>query len=60
LQGIAALAAPHPLMVYNTGGVELNWLNPLYSSLKQQSHLKIMPGKIAEKQIAEWLRNQKL
>jgi dienelactone hydrolase len=61
LQGIAALAAPHPLLLHDADEkMELNWLEPLYTSLRADSHLKLAHTRLSDKAIVEWIGAQRL
>jgi dienelactone hydrolase len=51
--GIAALAAPHPLLLHNTGGkLDVSWLDPLYSGKAQYRHSADL---LADNEIADWV-----
>jgi hypothetical protein len=54
LQGIAALAAPHPLLLHNTAGkLEVSWLDPLYARNKERYRQSAEP--LPDNEIARWI-----
>jgi hypothetical protein len=52
-QGIAALAAPRPLLLHNTAGkLNVSWLAPLYGDAKKYGHLE---ERATDQVISDWL-----
>ena len=59
-EGVASLAAPHPLFVNNTGGkFSTIWLSDVYGSMKSAQAIKIQSDRAAAEQIFEWIAKLK-
>ncbi len=54
--GVAALAAPHPLLLHNTGPTfETRLLRDVYAAANAQKFLRQEAGRLADDKLAEWL-----
>jgi len=59
-QGAASLAAPHPVLLHNTGEkFSTAWLRDVYGAVKAKKSIRVESARLEDKALAKWIAERK-